>query len=344
LNRRNGWALDLQLMWMTVGGGDARHGDIIFDSSTLSGGSMINPQTRQPIQTRLADRLTFRGELEYRQGPWGVGVGGWWLDTNDSVHGQVESPPPSGNTTFTHFVLMFEDGRGPVWNQLQPSGNSPDNYFAKDTLSTFTTDLYGLYTLAEGPVSWIDLLFGVKVGQLDTHQGHGLAEHAFDTSQGTFENFIGLSSTASSHFFGAGPMLGLRGGGQWSRWGLRWFLTQGLLIGDARVRGLFTDIDNIVSDGTLLRSDISYAASKAVVIPVSEAQLKLQYDVTSNMSIGVGAFAALWWNVPVSPTWTMPTVGSNLAPQDSLRFVGSWSEQEKSFKFVGGFLELAVRY
>src|SRR5262249_38505066 len=148
------------------------------------------------------------------------------------------------------FVLMFEDGRGPTTNQQQPSGLSPDDYFANDKLRTFSTDIYGLYTIADGQRSWVDLTFGVKLGQLDTRQANGLAEHSFiaqttDSNGMTvtldtpFDNHISLTSSASSDFFGAGPMLGLRGGAQWDRFGLRWLLTQSLLVGDVRLKGVF---------------------------------------------------------------------------------------------------------
>src|SRR5262249_32638548 len=153
--------------------------------------------------------------------------------------------------------------------------------------------------------------------------------------------------------FGAGPMLGLRGGAQWDRFGLRWLLTQSLLVGDVRLKGIFTDIDNIGSSPVLpdlgfqgpgiIRSDISYANSKTVYVPISEAQLKFIYQLGPNLTVGLGGFVSLWWNVPVAPTWAMPTVGAQSPQgQTSIWFVGNWSEPMRTLSFLGGFLELAV--
>jgi hypothetical protein len=366
-NRYDGWEAGLQLLWINVAGYNERHGDIVRDSSTVGlGSNMTDSQPREAIQTNLGDRITLRAELEYRQGWWGAGVSGWWVNTSDDIHGHVESPPPSGNTTSTSFVLMFEDGRGPTTNQLQPSGLSPDDYFANDKLRSFTTDLYGLYTIAEGQRSRLELTFGAKLGQLDTRQSRGLAEHSFIaqttdlngmmvTLNPPFDNQISLTSTASSDFFGAGPMLGLRGGAQWERFGLRWFFTQSLMLGNSRFKGLFTDIDNIGSSPVLpdlgfqgpgvIRSDISYANSKTVCVPITEAQLKLTYNLSSYVTIGIGGFMSVWWNVPVAPTWAMPTVGAQSGQgQTSISFVGNWTEQARTLSFLGGFVELGFRY
>jgi hypothetical protein len=328
---RSGWETGLQLLWLGVGGYDARHGDIVNDSMAVGTGSnFTNGQQRVPIQSPLDSRLTVRGELEYRQGAWGAGIGGWWLDTSSGTQGHVESPPPSGNSFFTSFVLMFEDGRGPVTNQNEPSGNSPYNYFASDRLRTWTIDLYGLYNLAAGGRSWIDLAFGAKLGQLDSRQVSGQTQHAFlffDQVLLTppFDNQISLTSTASSNFFGAGPLLGLRGGAQWDRLGLRWSATQSVLVGSACLHGLFTDIDNVGSSPVIpdlgylgpgvIRSDITYASSKTAFIPVSEAQLKLCYNLTPNLGIGIGGFASIWWNTPIAPIWVRFDVSRSAAPR-----------------------------
>jgi hypothetical protein len=364
---RNGWQADFQFLWLKVAGLNERHGDIIRDNLTAgSGSTSTEEQTREGIQSHLDGRFSFRGALEYREEAWSAGISGWWFTSSGGSQGHVQSPPPSGKTTFTSFVLLFEDGRGPTANQNDPSGNAPDDYFTSDKLRSFTTDLYGSYTIAEGPRGWLDLTFGAKLGGLDTTQAHGLGEHSVllssvdalgntVTLNPIYSDHLSLTSTASSNFFGGGPLWGVRGGLQCGDFGIRWFLTQSVLIGNARLRGAFTDIDNIDSSPVLpalgfqgpgaIRSDTCYANSKTTFVPVSEAQLKFTYALGSNVSVGLGGFVSLWWNCPVSPTWAMPTVGAQQGQgQTNIIYVGNWTEQLRNLSFLGGFVELAVQF
>jgi len=134
-------------------------------------------------------------------------------------------------------------------------------------------------------------------------------------------------------------MVGLRGEAKWRRLGLQAFLTQAVLIGNADQEGLFTDTDDISStpspDGPFtpfefIRSDIAFAKSETVFIPVTEFQLKVKVDITKHVAIGVNGFAAIWWNAPVTPTFTITVV--------------NWKLEERTLRFLGASLDLQIRF
>jgi hypothetical protein len=73
--------------------------------------------------------------------------------------------------------------------------------------------------------------------------------------------------------------------------------------------------------------------------------LKLCYNLTPNLGIGIGGFASIWWNTPIAPIWAMPTVGAQPPQgQTSIMFVGNWAERVRTLSFLGGFFELGIQY
>jgi hypothetical protein len=66
--------------------------------------------------------------------------------------------------------------------------------------------------------------------------------------------------------------------------------------------------------------------SETELIPITELKLKYLYDVTANLSLGVGVFASVWVDTPVplvTPTgfFFAPTSFSE-PPEDTLGFLG----------------------
>jgi hypothetical protein len=99
------------------------------------------------------------------------------------------------------------------------------------------------------------------------------------------------------------------------------------------VGGPFTRVEQAF----FLDGNFPFSKKETVALPVTEAKLKLHYDVNKNVSIGIGGFASMWWNAPVAPKWSMPGV-----------WVGDmgtgWRLQESTLVFYGGMLALNLRW
>ena len=236
---------------MDVGGWDEHVGDIVNASfTTIVGPPRVETdiRDRRPINLNLDAGFAFRGSVTYEYPQWGVGAAGWFLGTDDSVSGTVTTPVATADTFFLNFVSFWGEPRGGGINELEPSGVAPEEFRVDQELDTFTAEVFGFRTLAENSSSRIDAIVGVKVGQLETtqNQSRNLRTFIFDDfGPGLhFNNFISLSSTAEAEFLGVGPMVGFSGRATWRQLAFRTFVTQSLLIGDADLEGLFTDIDD----------------------------------------------------------------------------------------------------
>ncbi len=281
-------------------------------------------------------------------------MGGWRgrmvLGTDDSVSGTVTTPVATADTFFENFVSFWGEPRGAVTNELEPSGIAPEEFRVDQELDTLTAEVFGFRTLAGNSSSRIDAIVGVKVGHLETTQNQSRDLRAFlfdDFGPGLhFNNFISLSSTAEAEFLGVGPMVGFSGRATWRQLAFRAFVTQSLLIGDADLEGTFTDIDDISSTPDpagpftpllLIRSDLPFSKKERAFMPVTEFQLSTEWHMTRILSVGATGFAAIWFDAPVAPTFSFPTV-------NTVSFPGQWTVEKRTLVFVGVGLKLEVRF
>ena len=119
-----------------------------------------------------------------------------------------------------------------------------------------------------------------------------------------------------------------------------------LLIGDADLKGTFTDVDDISSTPDpagpfapflLISSDLPFSKSETAFIPVTKFQLAAKWHITSMWAVGATGFAAVWFDAPVAPTFSFPTV-------NTVEFPGQWTVEERTLGFVGGGLKLEARF
>ncbi len=141
-------------------------------------------------------------------------------------------------------------------------------------------------------------------------------------------------------------MVGFSGRATWRQLAFRAFVTQSLLIGDADLEGLFTDIDDISSTPDpagpftpflLIRSDLPFSTSERAFIPVTEFQLAAKWHITRILAVGATGFAAIWFDAPVAPTFSFPTV-------NTVAFPGQWTVEERTLGFVGVGLKFEARF
>ena len=108
-------------------------------------------------------------------------------------------------------------------------------------------------------------------------------------------------------------------------------LEQSMLFGSVDLDNQLTvDIDPTkVGDVSITK----FAKSDDVGIPVTEVQAKYLYEVTTNVSLGLGAFASVWWDAPVAPgvDLTASAAGQGTQDEDTLVFLGGMASVEVKF-------------
>ncbi|MCL0096356.1 hypothetical protein M1N66_01950 [Thermodesulfovibrionales bacterium] len=172
----DGWSIQVEPMWMDVYGADEHVGDIGTwrEERNVVTGIFTYGITYDPINLDMDFELTLRGELTRMEEQWGFGMSGWWFGTDDSKSGRVTS---LGRVTPDIFsvtaVRMWDHTIRPVDNELEASGWSPVDFWTENELDVWTTDIFGIRTLAEKPESYINFTFGLKLGSLDIDQKLG---------------------------------------------------------------------------------------------------------------------------------------------------------------------------
>lgn len=363
------WSIQLEPMWMDVSGNDVHVGDIfrgradwyydgINDIYTVRYGI-----TYEPINLNMKDKLTLRSEVTYRKNQWGIGLSGWWFNTDDSVRGRVTTPPGIWGTDginwwitdYENGVRMWDNTIEPVDNELEASRYSPVDYWAGNDLGVWTADIFGIRTLAEKKDSHIDMTFGLKLGSLDNDRNEGQRQRSFvyhEFGPGYhWDNQITLESKSNVDYgLMAGPAIGLSGKAKYKSLSLEGLINQSILLGRVKQSGTWIDIDDIwivtgpeggpftpVQQYAYLDGRFPFSKKETVALPVTEAKLKFLTDVAKNVSVGIGGFASVWWNAPLAPKFSIP--GAWVADEGT-----GWRLQRNTLVFYGGMAALNVRF
>ncbi|MCL0106836.1 hypothetical protein M1N63_00175 [Thermodesulfovibrionales bacterium] len=352
-------------MWMDVYGTDEHVGDIatwraernvVTDTFTYEG-------TYDPINLDMDSGLTLRGELTRMEEQWGFGMSGWWFGTDDSKSGKVTSLGRVTPDIFSETaVCMWDHTIEPVTNELEASGWSPVDFWTENELDVWTTDIFGIRTLAEKPESYINFTFGLKLGSLDIDQKLGQKQHGFDFDfdydyEYNFgpgyhlDNRITMKSKSRADYgFMTDPAIGFQGEASLGKVRLEGFINQSVLFGEVDYSGLWTDINDMwvvtgPEGGPFERvrrvdyrdGSFPFSKSEDVALPVTELKLKVVHDVRDDISIGVGGFCSIWWDAPLAPKWSMP---GDWVPDEGK----GWKLQEGTLRFVGTMATFEYRF
>ena len=315
----------------------------------------------------MKSRLTLRTEIQYRKGQQGFGISGWWFKTDDSVMGRVTTPPATyvdnwpvdvSETYFVNGVRMWDNTIVPVYNELEASDYPPVDYWAGNDLSIWTIDAFYKVTLAEKKAEkrdkHLDMNLGLKLASLDNERNEGQRQRAFIYDYFGwgyhYDNRITLESKSSVDYgLTAGPVIRLQGKARINEFKLEGLLSQSLLIGRVEQSGTWTDIDDIwrvtgpeggpftpVEQVAYYEGRFPFSKKETEALPVTEAKLKILYNITENISLGVGGFASIWWNVPVAPEFSIP--GDWTAVEGT-----GWRLKRSDLVFYGGLVTANIK-
>jgi hypothetical protein len=201
------------------------------------------------------------------------------------------------------------------------------------------------------------MAFGLKLGSLSNDREEGQEQRGFEHDYfGAglhLDNYITLKSASKADYgLMAGPVVGLQGKMRYKSLGIEGLLNQSLLIGRVRHSGTFTDIDDMwivtgpvggpftpVSQDSYLEGKFKFSKNETVTVPITELKLKFLYDldIPEKGSIGIGAFASIWWNAPVAPKWSIP--GAWTWDEGT-----GWRLQEHTLTFYGVIAAINIEF
>lgn len=306
---QDGWSIQIEPMYMGVFGNDENVASL-FRSEGAFGPGPIRDSTKTE-ELDFDEDFALRGEFQFLRNQWGIGVSAFWFDTDGDTSSTADTGTSDGiqvDTFLSFLFTTFPDGRLTLRTDSD--------------LEVWSTDLYGIRTLAEKPDSHINMLFGLKLGDLENKTKNKLAEGrviggTFNTGSTGREDY----DTDTDTLFG--PLIGITGEARYGKHRFKGLFTQAFLFGDVDRKYRFNFDNN--ADGTI--DEIStFDSDENIVIPVSELRIKYLYDLTDNVSLGIGTYVSAWWDAPVNPG------------------VDTKAKNENNLVFLGGMATLDWRF
>jgi hypothetical protein len=142
----------------------------------------------------------------------------------------------------------------------------------------------------------INITLGAKFGSINNKTSEAYNQGPATDSYGNYSSQSGSATNSANANFLVGPSIGVQGIGKYGNHRLEGFLSQSVLIG------------NIYRNTTIARDYNSYYSSdvyntnlsdsETMAIPVTEMKIKYLYDVTENLSLGLGFFGSAWIDAP----------------------------------------------
>ncbi len=336
-NAQEGWNLQLEPMYMEVGGANTHQANITTTTYNFNSYSPLTSSVTQSTNFNLGGNGTFRGQFEYMPEDWGIGISGWWFDTSGSLSQNYPSPAIPASNSYTVSSIAYTSN---TLSPYIPSSNSGSvlKTSANSTLSVWSLDAYGMTSLGNFESSRINMTFGVKFGGLTNSSSETYnATPATNVSYGYYTDTTsssGIGTTSANANFLVGPAIGFQGMGKFGNHRLEGFLNQSVLIGNVsrKSASLYQVSDQYSSNYAYYSYSYQYSYpysaqfsnSETKAIPVTEMKIKYMYDVTENLSLGLGVFASVWVDAPT--------------------YSATQSNDTKTLVFYGGLASVGLKY
>lgn len=297
------WSLQLEAIFMEVYGHD-QHVLTVHE---------IDLDATPPTENNTAVNLdtdsgpAYRGEFQYTRNQWGWGVDFFWFMTSQ---GTPDRTAAADGGPFDEVVFEVADRE---LTSSDPNEVLFYNVLEDTDLAVWTLDLYGIRTLAEKPESHIDLHFGVRFGDFDNDYRAVVG----------IEDVAGVRLDASSNYGRMmGPLVGLAASAHHGRNEIEAYLGQSLLVGDVELTNSARELVGPFNEMPSFVAQKTFRKDQEVGIPVTDFRFKWMFRVSDRLSLGAGAHASAWWDVPVPPGVIPIQDGDEVLHENTIVFFG----------------------
>ena len=292
---------------------------LVFGESThVASVSRQSPQSRgeQHGDGYVEDGLPTGGEIRIITGRWGVGASAYSF--NAQMSRAVE---PDG------FIIA---GTIAGAENLDNSSRNGSNILTRDTNAeprVWSANFFTTRTLAATANSRVDMLGGIKMGRVEDEQSDGHEEGPDAAATPSDGRALSSGSETSTLL---GPLVGITGNARLNRHRFRGLFQQSVLFGEAEVG---SPPQRNTADHPSSGSTSALPVSDDIGVPVTDLGVKYVYGMTENVSLGLGAFASVWWDVPSAHgiDTRASAIGATSLDDDTLVFVGGLGSVEVKF-------------
>ena len=296
------WSFDLQGIFMDAYG----HDQHVLTVRELDPGSAPPLESATAVKLDTQSGLAYRGELQYRDGPWGFGLDFFWFSTSQDVPDRTTAA--AGPLSPVAFEIADQ-----AFGSTGPGQVLFYDLLEDTDLAVWTVDLYALRTLAESPASALRLQLGLRIAD-------------FDNDYRAVVGLVDVRGTrldASSNYgMMLGPIVGLAGEIDVGKSTFEAYLGQSVLLGSAELSSMSRQFFGPFGETPAFFAQELFRADEDVAIPVSEVRLAWRYQATRHLSFGVGADASAWLDVPVPPGVIPGFRGDRVLHENTIVFYG----------------------
>jgi hypothetical protein len=277
------WTLKLEPMYVQPYGHDQHV--LTVHELDLDSAPTLDRKTAVNLDTESGP--AWRGGLQYSRGRWAWGVDFFWFVTSQSTADRTAAADGPGGTVDQ---IAFEVAD----RSYTSSGPNEVLYYSlreDNDLEMWTVDLHGTITVAETSNSALGLQLGVRLGDFDNDYRAVLG----------IQDVIGTRLDASSNYdLMMGPLVGLIGTIRSGKNEFEGYIGQSLIMGSAELSSEANDFTGSFDSPSYTGQQV-FKAEQDVAIPITELRLRWAYGIGEHLSLGVGASASVWWDVPVPP-------------------------------------------
>jgi hypothetical protein len=270
----------------------------------------------------------WRGDLQYVDDVWGLGISGFWFETE----GDEDVVQPGANILGGTVDEVSVRG-------VNESNDCFNDYCYADMdseLEVWMIDLYGIRRLVGTPDVLVDLQFGLRLAEFDWDTD-GIAARIDDPATGdTNGDPVGLAGNSDVEDTLVGPFLALFTEGRYGRFRVQGQLSQAVVFGElGQDVQLFQFESGDTLSSLMLEESAVLSRDQDATIPITDVRIKIGYDILDNLTLGFGGYASTWFNVPEPP---------NSEAEDFSTGAASLRSDEENLTFLGASFSLEYRF
>jgi len=310
------WTLLLEPMYMDAFGNDRQ----VLNVRQIDLDATPATDTGTPVALDTEGSLTNRFTLQYSRANWEEWTVGLDVIFFAAPQGRPARTAAADGPSGPIDQVVFEVA------DRSFASNDPDealsfNVLTDTDIAAWTTDVYGIKTLAETPERQLRLLLGLRNADFDNDY-HGIAG-----VEGVNASLVDASSNYDRML---GPLVGLIGEIQLGKNTLTGYIGQSVVFGSANLSRTISDFVGPAGEASTIVAQESFRRIQDVSIPITEFRITWLHPISQRWSLGVTTNASIWSDVPVPPM-IVPDVAGSGFDRNTIVFFGVGAAVE--FKF-----------